>query len=125
MSIYTKRVKKNGVKIITSSYFDDIKMLRQSIKDTGVSQLRHDKDCKFDVSLLMISSAAQQISLWRQGCFELSQYVESMRPEQWKNYETAYMGESPDESEDTALVMSEEEAENFKDAYRGKRMKFN
>lgn len=125
MSVYIKRTKKNGIKVVTSSYFDDVRMLRESIKDSGISQMRHDKNCHFDVEALMGASAAQQILLWKRGCYELSNYVESMKPEQWKNYETLYMGESYTETDEMAPVLSEEEAENIKDSYRGKRMKFN
>lgn len=125
MSVYIKRTKKNGIKVVTSSYFDDVRMLRESIKDSGISQMRHDKNCNFDVEALMGASAAQQILLWKCGCYELSNYVESMKPEQWKNYETLYMGESYTETDEMAPVLSEEEAENIKDSYRGKRMKFN
>lgn len=125
MSVYIKRTKKNGIKVVTSSYFDDVRMLRESIKDSGISQMRHDKNCHFDVEALMGASAAQQILLWKHGCCELSNYVESMKPEQWKNYETLYMGESYTETDEMAPVLSEEEAENIKDSYRGKRMKFN
>lgn len=125
MSVYIKRTKKNGVKVVTSSYFDDVRMLRESMKDSGISQMRHDKECHFDIGALMNSSIAQQISLWQQGCRELSHYVENMKPEQWKNYEILYMGDDYVPTDECAPVLSEAEAENFRNAYRGKRMKFN
>lgn len=125
MSVYVKRTKKNGVKVITSSYFDDVKMLRESMRDSGISQMRHDKECHFDISRLMVESAAKQIALWKQGCYELSQYVQNMKEPQWKNYETEYMGEDYVPTDECAPVLSEEEAERQREVRLGKRMKFN
>ena len=92
MSVYVKRTKKNGVHVLTSSYFDDVKMLRESLKDSNVSAMRRDKNSTFDVSRLILSSVAKQIELWRCGCIELSRHVENMTPNQRKVYETEYMG---------------------------------
>ena len=44
MSVYVKRTKKNGVHVLTSTYFDDVKMLRESLKDSNVSAMRHNKN---------------------------------------------------------------------------------
>ena len=55
----------------------------------------------------MVESAAKQIALWKQGCYELSQYVQNMKEPQWKNYETEYMGED-------YVPTDEELAESFK-----------
>ena len=84
------------VHVLTSTYFDDVKMLRESLKDSNVSAMRHNKNSCFDVSRLILSSVAKQIELWRYGCIELSKYVENMTPNQIKVYETDYMGITSD-----------------------------
>lgn len=124
--IETVRTKKNGVKVITSSYFNDMKMLRESMRDTDFMGMRYDKTCNFDTGQLKLANAVTQISLWRRGCIELSDYVEKMSPKVAEQYETLYYGEDmPEGPVEPAHVYTPEEFAEVEAGRYGKRMKFN
>lgn len=96
--IKTIRTRKDGKRIITSSYFDDIRMLRKSKSDTFATFSRFDKDAlEFDRSGWQLSMVAMEIALWRRGCQELTSYVNSLKPAQVEMIaETRYMGADVD-----------------------------
>lgn len=124
--IETVRTKKNGVKVITSSYFNDMKMLRESMRDTDFMGMRYDKTCNFDTGKLKLANAVTQITLWKQGCHELSEYVEKMSAKVAEQYETLYYGEDmPEEPVEPAPVYTPEEFAKVEAERYGKRMKFN
>lgn len=126
MSIRTVREKKNGVKVVTSTYFDDIRTLNESMRDTDFQGMKHDKSCTFDTNALKLAVAVKKITLWRQGCAELSNFAENLKEGQLSHYETQYMGEEYDPN-DTSLAeyMTDEEAAAFEDRKKPHITKFN
>lgn len=77
-------------KIVTSSYFDDIKTLRKSRYETDYRDLY--RNSNFDISKLKGAYAIQEIILWRKGCWELSDYVTKLGNHQLENLQTEYFG---------------------------------
>jgi len=81
-------------KYATSSYFDDIKLLKRSKYDSNMREL---KNSNFDVNRLQLAYVTQEIILWKQGCRELTEYVIKSSNEQLNNLETVYPGRDWDE----------------------------
>src|SRR5574344_7535 len=84
---------KNGKKTVTSSYFEDAQLLKSSMADTSKDYRSLVKEMPdFDIGKLQLTSAAKIISLWRQGCSELSEYASSLNAKQCEGVTTHYMG---------------------------------
>ena len=110
MSLITKTFK-NGKRTVTSSYFQDIVMLRKAKQETDYRGL---KDAKFDLAALRNGWAVTEIMLWKKGCRELTAYAESLKPAQLEGLTLKYMGEDVDtEDQSLARVMTDEEYAEF------------
>lgn len=126
MSVYVKRVKANGINVITSSCYDDIRTLRESLRDSNISNMKHDKNCHFDIGALQLAATAQIIALWHEGTRELNDYVTKLGKDRWQHYETQYMGVDIDPNDNSVVPeLTDEELYAFKQAHKTKRMKFN
>ena len=98
---------KNGKKSVTSSYFSDIAEIRRSKSETDYQGLKKDK---VDLSELKVAFAVMELTLWKKGCRELSEYVEKLNPKQLEGLTVKYMGQTVDENDiSLAKVMTEEE----------------
>ena len=76
---------------LSSSYFDDIKMLRRSRSDTDYRDLY--RNTTIDVARLQGAYVVQEIILWRKGCIELSDHVSKLSNHQLEGIVTVYMGQ--------------------------------
>jgi len=86
------RETKRGSKIhVTSTFFDDVRLLQKSEIDTDYRDLY--KNSTFSIEKLKLSYVVQKIILWKQGCQELSAWTNSKSNETLKNYTTNYYGQ--------------------------------
>lgn len=83
---------KRNKKTVTSSFFEDIKLLRKSRHDTDYRDLKMNSN--FNVMGLRQAYLVQEIILWRKGCIELSDYVSKLPNNQIEGLHTIYMGEN-------------------------------
>jgi hypothetical protein len=112
----TQRTTKSGVKTrVTSTYFDDVRMIRQSKMDSkqSIYDLRKEAakertTVQFDVGGLQVAWAAQELKLWRMGCRELSEWARTQSPNALDGVTTVYMGEDWEE-----LLAKDEREEKF------------
>lgn len=90
---------KGSKKHLTSSYFQDISVLRSSRADWNASKPKYwqKNEDEFDTDKLKRAYAIQEIILWRKGCIELSDYVSRLNESQLKDVTTKYMGEDYEE----------------------------
>jgi len=86
----------------TSSFFDDIRLLRRSRFDTDYRDLKN--GMAFDVGKLQLAYAAQEIILWRRGCMELSDYINRLPNDQLKDLVADYMGEDWTEDKEPVAI---------------------
>lgn len=96
-------IKRQGRKglILTSSYFDDIKMLHKDRQDTRSTfnkhtsyQTRQKTGGMFDEMALNLAWSVQEITCWKRGCAELSAYVNKLSPKALAEVEDVrYYGE--------------------------------
>jgi hypothetical protein len=115
----TERVTKAGKKrTVTSSYFDDVRMIRNQKMDQKQSlyDLRHEcaKDhtrMQFNTEELALAQAVMEITLWKKGCWELNDWVNKHSNKELLDgcYTTKFMGESWED-----LVAKDEREEAFK-----------
>jgi hypothetical protein len=95
MIITTVKGKK---KHVTSSYFKDMDLLRQSEVDTNFSKVRKEKTySQDDIEKLRLAYAIQKIVLFKQGCGELSSYINSLADSQLENVVPDYRGTTYEE----------------------------
>ena len=74
---------------VTSSYFEDFKMIKQSITEVKAEKWINKKECPgFDS--LSRANAVQLITLARYGAFEVSQFAESLNDNQLSKYKLNY-----------------------------------
>jgi len=84
--------KSRGIKkTVTSSYFDDVTMLRKSRSESELGKLR--KEGNFNVPALQQAYLIQEIKLWKMGCNELNTWVSQRSEAELKNVTTKYMGD--------------------------------
>ena len=102
---------KGSKRYLSSSFFDDIRLLRKSRFDTDYRDLK--MNTSFDVNRLQQAYLVQQIILWRKGCIELSDYVSKTPIDQLKNTSTVYMGE--DWVEETENIVEEKVSKEIAD----------
>ena len=86
------KTSKTGKRTVTSSYFDDIGMIRQSLSETDFRALRNEQS-KFDLNKLSQAAVVEQFRLWHLGCAELNDYVARLKPEQMVGLTTKFFGE--------------------------------
>lgn len=84
---------KNGKVSVTSSYFEDARLVKASLRDSlqsdyVPSKWRREKGRDF--SQLKLATAAQFIYLNRLGVMELSEFVDNLKPSQYENYKINY-----------------------------------
>jgi len=99
------KVKRNK-KIITSSYFEDIKELKRSKYETDYLDLK--RNSEFDIPKLQKAYLIQEILLWRKGCIELSDYVNKLPNNQLEGIETFYLGRDIEEETEKDKTIAEE-----------------
>lgn len=79
--VVTKSLK-NGKKKVTSTYFDDIKMYRQMLKDDfeSLGNVYHRKSEDVSrVKSVQLSAVAQQMMLSKAGCYEVAEYIKQYK----------------------------------------------
>jgi acyl-CoA hydrolase len=86
--IQTKTTKTQ--KVITSSYFDDIKLLRSSKRETDYREMY--RESQFDANKLKVAYVVHELLLFKMGCRELSDHVSKLTNEQLKGLTTNYFG---------------------------------
>jgi hypothetical protein len=91
--VFTKRGKKTHV---TSSFFKDIAVLRNSEIDTGYRQMYHDKRGD-EVHKLQMAYAVQKLIYFKKGCHEVSDYVMKCQPNKLENLVADYIGSTYEE----------------------------
>lgn len=84
-----KTYMKGDKKYATSTYFDDMNLLKQSKKDTSREYYNLDQQYR---QKLEISYAASLIRFWHLGCKELTEWALAQHPE--SDYITVYKGEN-------------------------------
>lgn len=76
---------------VTSSYFEDFKMIKQSITEVKAEKWINKKECPgFNFEALDRANAVQLITLARYGAFEVSQFAESLNDNQLGKYKLNY-----------------------------------
>lgn len=100
MAIVFKHLKNKT--IVTSSFFEDVRMMKKTYQDEELRNMRWSNSPKGDQEYykqnfgkIKLAATVQMITLWKQGCRELTAWVESLTEKQIQehNYETKYMGE--------------------------------
>ena len=82
--------KKNFTEV-TSSYFEDFKMIKQSIAEVKAEKWINKKECPgFDFDSLDRANAVQLITLAKYGAWEVSQFAESLNDNQLSKYKLNY-----------------------------------
>lgn len=94
----TIKTLKSGKKKISSSYFDDVKMLKKSLSETDFRGMRAEKGNIFDLETFSMENAIMQIMTWEKGCREVTNYVKDLNANQAADIETVYMGEDYDKA---------------------------
>lgn len=84
------KVYKNGTKSITSSYFQDIKMLEDSIRETKQENYiprwqKSAQNKQMDTSELEIRNVVMRIDLGKKGVAEINEYLEKLSSAQRRN----------------------------------------
>jgi hypothetical protein len=102
MSIITKQRGKK--KYITSSYFSDLRLLKQSRFETDYRDLK--RNTEFNTSKLQLAYVIQMIKIWRMGCQELSHYIANLNNAQVENVIAVYEGADYSEYEDVEIEKS-------------------
>lgn len=99
--------KKNFTEV-TSSYFEDFKMIKQSITEVKSEKWINKKECPgFDFKSLDRANAVQLITLAKYGAFEVSRFAESLNDNQLSKYKLNYgpwKDWSPDKDPDEKSV---------------------
>ena len=76
---------------VTSSYFEDFKMIKQSIAEVKAEKWINKKECPdFNFEALDRANAVQLITLAKYGAFEVSQFAESLNDNQLSKYKLSY-----------------------------------
>lgn len=76
---------------VTSSYFEDYRMIRKSMSEVKAEKWINKKECPgFDFDALDRANAVQLITLARYGAFEVSQFAESLSNNQLDKYKLNY-----------------------------------
>ena len=76
---------------VTSSYFEDYRMIRKSMSEVKAEKWINKKECPgFDFDALDRANAVQLITLARYGAFEVSQFAESLSNNQLGKYKLNY-----------------------------------
>lgn len=106
-----KKTLKNGKCSVTSSYFEDIRLLkaslRESMQDDYVpSKWRREKGRDF--SELKLATATQCLILAKRGAEELSDFVANLKQNQYDNYKINYGPWQPYESYETLVGIRDE-----------------
>jgi len=96
-----RKTLKNGKTSITSSYFDDVRMLKASLResmqeDYAANKWRREK--ARDFSQLKLATVTQCLILAKIGAAELSEFVSDLKPNQVENYKVNYGPWQPYES---------------------------
>jgi hypothetical protein len=102
MIITKQRGKK---KYITSSYFGDLRLLRQSRYETDYRELK--RETEFNTAKLQQAYVVQMIKTWKMGCQELSQYISNLNSAQVENVVAEYWGSDYKEDEEKQIVQSD------------------
>lgn len=77
--------------VVTSSYFEDFRMLKQSMTEVKAEKWINKKECPgFNFDALDRANAVQLITLARYGAFEVSQFAESLNDNQLSKYKLDY-----------------------------------
>lgn len=101
MIVTTQRGKK---KYVTSSFFKDLRLLKQSRFETDYRDLK--RNTTFDTSKLQLAYVVSMIKLWKQGCQELSSYIAGLNVNQLENVVSIYEGTDYTEDEEKVIVKS-------------------
>lgn len=76
---------------VTSSYFEDFKMIKQSMTEVKAEKWINKKECpSFNFEALDRANVVQLITLARYGAFEVSQFAESLNDNQLGKYKLNY-----------------------------------
>lgn len=82
--------KKNFI-VVTSSYFEDFRMIKQSMVEVKSEKWINKKECPgFNFDSLDRANAVQLITLARYGAWEVSQFAESLAQGQLNKYKLDY-----------------------------------
>lgn len=77
--------------VVTSSYFEDFHMIKQSMMEVKAEKWINKKDCPgFDFDSLDRANAVQLITLAKYGAWEVSQFAESLAQGQLDKYKLDY-----------------------------------
>jgi hypothetical protein len=98
--VFTKRGNKTHV---TSSFFKDIAVLRNSEIDTGYRQMYHEKRGD-EVHRLQKAYAVQKLIYFKKGCREISEYVLRCQPHKLENLVTDYIGTTYEEYTEPLII---------------------
>jgi len=88
-----KQTKRGNVIHISSSFYDDMKLMKRSEYDTDYRDLRYNSN--MDVEKLKLSYVVQKIILWKKGTQEISQWA-MQQPNDYftrNNVKLDYIGE--------------------------------
>jgi hypothetical protein len=91
-------------KHVTSSYFADLRILKQSRFETDYRELK--RNTEFNTEKLQLAYVVQMIKLWKMGCQELSQYISSLNNAQLENIVPHYEGTDYREDDEKQVEMS-------------------
>jgi hypothetical protein len=94
MAIVTSQ--RGKIKHVTSSFFKDISLLRNSEVDTGYRQ-RYREKSDFDLNKLQLAYAVQKIILFKKGCRELTEFANKLNSHELASYCTDYIGSDYEE----------------------------
>jgi hypothetical protein len=86
-------------KYVTSSYFADLRLLRQSRFETDYRDLK--RNTKFNTEKLQLAYVVQMIKTWKMGCQELSAYIAGLNSAQVENTVAVYEGRDYIEDDDS------------------------
>lgn len=109
MAITTKT--KGKIKTYSSSYFDDVRVLRKSKYETDFRDLY--RNSTLNVTALQGAFAVKELSLWRMGCIELSDFVSKIPNSQLEFVRTNYMGEDYVDSGEDFEIVANTDSEGF------------
>jgi len=94
----TKRGSKTHV---TSTFFDDLRLLQKSEIETDYRDLH--RNSLFNTEKLKLSYVVQKMVLFKQGCRELTAWVQQRSVEQLKNVTTNYYGNDYEEESENVV----------------------
>lgn len=105
--VYTQR---KNCTVVTSSYFEDYRMIRQGMVELKADKWVNKKECPgFDFGKLELANVVQLITLAKEGARELNMFTESLSPQQLEKYKLNYGPWKDFDENDTSLAAIIEE----------------